>query len=246
MAKAKAKKARRRTRAIVRGYLERINSLVFDNYQEQITQLIGRNHGVYALYKRDKLYYIGLATNLKGRIKNHLRDRHKGKWDRFSLYIIRKEDHIREVESLLTRIAKPPGNRQLGKLGKSNNLLPFLKKTVTSQAKKDIEVLFKEPIKTPKGKTKKKVKKKLKKIKSQRVHRPLKGLIGGGKRIYSTYKGKDYKAVVYNNGKIKLDGTFYETPSEASKAIVGRNVSGWGFWKYKDKDGNLVRLRSLR
>jgi hypothetical protein len=114
---AKTKKAKRRSRAIVRGYLERINSLVFESYRNQITELIGGNHGVYALYNRDKLYYVGLATDLKGRIRHHLKDRHRGKWDRFSLYIIRKEDHIKEVESLLMRIAKPPGNKVLGKLG---------------------------------------------------------------------------------------------------------------------------------
>ena len=59
---AKAKKAKRKTRAIVQGHLERINSQVFDNYKDQITDLIGKNHGVYALYRRSKLYYIGLAA----------------------------------------------------------------------------------------------------------------------------------------------------------------------------------------
>ena len=102
-----ARKKKRGTRAIIQGHLERINSHVFDSYRDQITELIGRNHGVYVLYRKNKLYYIGLAIDLKGRIKNHLKDRHKGKWDHFSLYIIRKEDHIREVESLLVRIAEP-------------------------------------------------------------------------------------------------------------------------------------------
>ena len=45
----------------------------------------------------------------------------------------------------------------------------------------------------------------------------LKGIVGGGKRIYATYKGKDYKAVVYNNGRIKFNGQFYDSPSAAGK-----------------------------
>jgi hypothetical protein len=246
MAKVRAKKARRRSRAIVRGHLERINSRVFENYRDQITALIGRNHGVYVLYRRDKLYYVGLASDLKGRIRHHLRDRHKGKWDRFSLYIIRKEDHIREVESLLTRIAEPPGNKVRGKLGKSKNLLPYLRKMVTSQAKKEIESLFKEPEEATKRKTKKKVKKKSKKIKVQKVERPLKGLFPGGKRLYATYKGTDYKAWVYRSGTIKYNSQLYNSPTGAAKAVVGRMVNGWRFWKYKDEKGNVVQLRNRR
>ena len=113
------KKAKRSSRPIIRGHLERVSSRVFDRYQKQITGLIQRNQGVYALYKRHKLYYIGLASDLKGRIWHHLRDRHKGKWDHFSLYIMKKEEHIREVEALLVRIANPAGNYQRGKLRRS-------------------------------------------------------------------------------------------------------------------------------
>jgi len=103
------KKARRVTRSIVIGHLEKVSSVVFERYPEEVTGLIGQGQGVYALYRRQKLYYIGLASDLKRRIKWHLKDRHKGKWDRFSLYIIRKTGHIREVESLLVRIAEPVG-----------------------------------------------------------------------------------------------------------------------------------------
>ena len=41
--------------------------------------MIKRRAGVYALYrKQEKLYYVGLASNLMGRSKAHLRDRHTG------------------------------------------------------------------------------------------------------------------------------------------------------------------------
>ena len=52
---AKAKKTKRRSRNIVRGHLERIKSELVESYRQQITELVGRNHGVYALYKDDEL-----------------------------------------------------------------------------------------------------------------------------------------------------------------------------------------------
>ena len=238
---AKTKKSKRKSRAIVRGYLERINSQVFDSYRDQITGLIGKNHGVYALYRRNKLYYIGLATDLKGRIRNHLKDRHRGKWDRFSLYIIRREDHIREVESLLARIARPAGIKQVGKLSRAKNLLPFLKKMVTSKAKHDIEEIFSKP-----EKIRKKAKRKSKRAKRRKVKRPLKGFFPTGKVIYATYKGKDYKAWVFSNGTIKYNRKLYSSPSAAGTAARKKGTNGWHFWKYKDKTGKLIKIAELR
>jgi hypothetical protein len=39
-----------------------------------------------------------------GRLKGHLRDCHKGLWDRFSVYLTSDAEHIKELESLLLRI----------------------------------------------------------------------------------------------------------------------------------------------
>ena len=62
------KRIRRGSRPIVAGHLEKISSKVFDRYRRQITDMIRGNYGVYALYRRDKLYYIGLATDFRRRI----------------------------------------------------------------------------------------------------------------------------------------------------------------------------------
>ena len=43
--------------------------------------------GVYALYPGDRLKYGGLAANLRGRLNNHLMDRHAQSGDKFSLYL---------------------------------------------------------------------------------------------------------------------------------------------------------------
>ena len=238
------KKVKRRTRAIVEGYLEKVNASIFDKYQSEITEMIRGHQGLYALYRNDKLYYVGLATNLKGRIKHHLNDKHKGRWTHFSLYVIRKSDHVKELESLLLRIAYPEGNRQRGKLTRSKNLLPGLKLQVKSKIKIEIEDLFKST------RIKRKVvkKKTVQKNNEAKSERPLVGEFPGGKVIYARYKGVDYKAWVNRRGRIRLshNGKRYDTPSAAGAAVRGRATNGWVFWKVKNAKKELVALRTVR
>ena len=240
---AKKKKTKRKTRTIVTESLEKINSKVFDQYRKQITEMIKENFGVYALYRREKLYYIGLANDFKKRINQHLKDRHKGKWNYFSLYLIRKTDHIREVEALLLRIAKPEGNKVKGKLKGSKNLRPRLKRLLTEESKRKIKEILGQ---TKRPKTKKTVKRK---GKLSKADKPLKGVFPKGKRLTATYKGKVFKAWVYKSGTVKLksNGKLYNTPSAAGKvARGGRSTNGWSFWKYKNKKGELVKIATLR
>lgn len=231
------KKVNRKSRPIVIGHLEKVSSGIFDKYQSQITEMIKGHYGVYALYRRNKLYYIGLATDLKRRIRQHLRNRHKKNWTHFNLYIFKKEEHIKELESLLLRIACPGGNTIRGRLKGSKDLLPHLKYQVKQQQQKELEDLFSHFI-IPQAKPKRK---------SKTESLPLKGLLKNGQGIYASYKGKRYNAVVYSGGNIRLKDKMYDTPTGAAKAIVDRRtVNGWGFWKYKDKSGNLVPLKKLR
>ena len=85
-----------------------------------------RQHGrgIYVLYKRNKIYYIGLSKrNLRGRIKRHaLKNKHKGKWDNFSFYQIGRTKYIKDIESLLLRISRPEGNRVGGRFRKEYDL----------------------------------------------------------------------------------------------------------------------------
>ena len=69
-------------------YLERVSGkLLEDEYRGAIGALIKGHAGIYALYKGERLYYVGLATNLMGRVKQHLKDRHAKRWDKFSVYL---------------------------------------------------------------------------------------------------------------------------------------------------------------
>jgi len=239
---AKAKKKERKSKAIVIGHLEKVSRGIFDKYQKQITGMIKGHHGVYALYRRNNLYYIGLANNLKNRIKTHLKDKHGTSWSHFSLYIFKKDNHIRELEALLLRIAYPEGNKQRGKLKGSKDLKPILKQQVKKQQTQELDDLFKGH----KLAGKKKAKRKQKRV-AAKTYRPLKGLLGGGKRLYANYKGTMYKAWVFNNGRIKYDGKIYDSPSTVGSVVRGgKATNGWRFWKYKNKSGELVYLSELR
>ena len=55
-------------------HLENISREAFEKYQDIVRRHVRRRQGVYALYRRGKLYYIGLASNLRSRLAHHLRD----------------------------------------------------------------------------------------------------------------------------------------------------------------------------
>ena len=236
MAKNKVKPT---TKPIVESYLERISQNVFKDFSSVITELIKGHQGIYALYKRDKLYYIGLASNLKNRIKHHLNDKHKNFWTHFSLYIIRKQEHIKEFESVILRIAYPKGNSVKGKLVRAKNLRPLLKKKLIAEWEKQLGILIGTARKITKTKN-------VKKISKTKQNRPLKNLFPTGKVLYANYHGKDYKAWVYRNGRIKFNGVIYDSPTMAGKSITKKALNGWKFWKYKDKNSELVYINNLR
>jgi hypothetical protein len=102
--------------------LENIAREVLEQRQDIIRQYVRHRHGVYALYRRDEIYYVGLASNLRSRLAHHMKDRHQDSWDRFSVYVTIGDRHIREMESLIIRILKPPGNKQKGKFANSEDL----------------------------------------------------------------------------------------------------------------------------
>jgi hypothetical protein len=70
---------------------------------------------------------------LVGRLRNHLNDKHRHKWDSFSLYVCKSVKTIAALEKLFLRIAKPPGNGQIGRL-KSPNLTEDLRRTLYAAA----------------------------------------------------------------------------------------------------------------
>jgi hypothetical protein len=114
--------ARSKKPKLVTQYLESISSEGFEKHADIIRKFVRGRNGVYAFYRKGKLYYSGLASYLRGRLRWHLRDRHAQRWDTFSVYLTIGDQHLRELESLILRVAQPPGNRQLGKFSGAQNL----------------------------------------------------------------------------------------------------------------------------
>ncbi len=237
-------RSKRRARHLVQGHLERISSRAFDDYREVITKFIGRSHGVYALYKDDRLYYVGLASNLRRRIKRHLKDRHSQRWDRFSLYLVGNSDHLKELESLVLHIASPRGNIQAGKLPGSRNMVHELKRLVKEHEQRQLERLLygKQTIRVA-GRRSHKVRRPRKRKPLVREY-PLKGLLRRNQPLRAFYKGRVYKAKARTSGRIYLNGKLYDSPSGAAKSIVKRRVNGWRFWHFRNKKGEWERLKS--
>jgi len=64
--------------------------------------------------------------------------------------------------------------------------------------------------------------------------------------LRTTHKADSYEAWVRKDGRISCRGAVYNSPSAAGKAAIGRWVDGWLFWRFKDNNGDWVRLDELR
>ena len=120
---------------LVSGYLEDVSIQAFEDYGRELSELIGNQSGIYALYRGGVLYYVGLASNLNKRLRKHRRDKHRGKWDRFSAYVAKQGRHIRELEALCLRIMRPAGNLQIGKFSRAKNHAADLRQLLDESAR---------------------------------------------------------------------------------------------------------------
>lgn len=91
-------------------------------FRDGLKKIMAGYAGVYVLYQGDRLYYVGLASDLFWRLHQHTRDRHRNKWDTFSIYRIRRLSYLKDLETLLLRVALPPGNRVTGHLHRDADL----------------------------------------------------------------------------------------------------------------------------
>ncbi len=240
--------------SLVSGYLEGVSRSILErpDYQALIRELVQGRFGVYALYRKDRLQYVGLASNLRNRVRHHLKDRHGETWDRFSLYLTLADSHIKELESLILRILRPTGNRQGGHFAKAKNLRTPLARAVRElhrQQEDDLIGRLRGPRlankRTRKGGKSRRRKTAKRSRKSEEALPPLAGLLSKG-RLRGTYKGKVYTANVRRSGKISFEGTLYDSPSAAAKAALGRRMNGWWLWTFQQRPGEWVRLKELR
>ena len=131
-----------RRKPLVCQFLENISRTALEEYEDIIRDFVRGCHGVYALYRRKKLYYVGLASNLRNRLTQHLRDRHGQSWDRFSVYLTIGDEHMKELESLILRIVRPRGNKEPGKFAKSENLRQELARRIRAYERQRLDELL--------------------------------------------------------------------------------------------------------
>jgi hypothetical protein len=131
-------KQRPKNMPLVIEHLEWISRTAIRRYPEVVTEFARGKSGVYALYSGDSLYYVGLAKNLRSRLHDHIKDRHAEAWDRFSIYLTRNDEHLKELESLVLRIMTPKGNRVSGKFMESRDLSKFFKQKIQSLQKREL------------------------------------------------------------------------------------------------------------
>ncbi|MFZ0470418.1 MAG: GIY-YIG nuclease family protein [Thiogranum sp.] len=229
----KKKVAKRKPRNLVTQRLERVSKDVFRKYFSLITELIGNSPGIYALYDENELYYVGKSTDLKVRVRQHLKDRHLASWTHFSLYLVRNSEHIHEIESLVIRIANPEGNRVVPKGRSRGELLRKLKKMVRQKQREEMVEMFGSRVAS-------------RCVTKSRERPSLEGLVTKRHMLYRAYKGKEYKAFLTRKGTIRYGNKSYTSPSGAARAIAKRNVNGWTFWFIKDLNGDWIRLRDYR
>ena len=228
--------------------LEHASSKVLEKHGSHLRDLIGRSHGVYSLYKRDRLYYVGLASNLRGRLDQHLRDRHKGLWDNFSVYLTLESGFMKELESLVLRIAEPKGNKQGGNFVKAQDLRKMFDQRIDDKARNERDALFANHLRKPRKIAVQKSARKDKGLKKSSRAVVLAKYPGCPKSLCKVFKGKKYTAQVRRDGTIKVRGIAgrFNSPSLAAMAIAKRTMNGWSFWTYQQAPGKWSSLNALR
>lgn len=239
--------ARRKRTRLVRGDLEGISSKVFDFYHDEITELTGKSHGVYALYKKGRLYYVGLARNLRRRVKHHLKDKHAKKWDSFNLYLIRNVNYLKELESLIVHISEPKGNIQRGRFARSENLMHALEELMESRDKRQRDEILKG-VRKRRVKLRISLRRRRKRRRSPKARKStLQGLLPTGTILKATYRKQEYSAEVDSNGRIKFNNEVFNSPSAAGSHVRGgKATDGWIFWTYQNQAGQWVKIDELR
>lgn len=227
--------------ALVCQYLENISRSALEKYQSTVRRYVRGRHGIYALYRGARLYYVGLTTDLRFRLRQHLGDKHGRSWDRFSIYLTLGATPLRELETLVVRIGKPIGNKQTGKFAHSDNLLPDFSKEMRSLFREEHDAIIGrrghsqdfQPNRNRKP--------------SSKGHPALASYTDRVTTLRARFKGKIVKARVRKDGTIRFGNKVYNSPSLAAAVACRRpTCNGWKFWSYERAPGDWIPLDQLR
>jgi hypothetical protein len=128
--------------ALIKGMTKQLPSEILANpiFRKKLQELMKGYAGIYALYHHDRPYYVGLTTNLFGRVNGHLKDRHKGQWDHFVIFRIKKVDYLKDIETLITHLMPWPGNRVKGKVPRDGDINRILQQILTAHSREIKEI----------------------------------------------------------------------------------------------------------
>jgi len=213
---------------LVSDYLEDLSGEILEQ-PKLVEEFVGGRPGIYALYRKGNLYYVGLAKDLKTRLKQHKKDKHAEKWDRFSVFITTTDEHLKDLESLLLLVTKKPeGNKVGGKFTeakKQNKKMLYLYK---QQQKVVTNGLF-NILQKPDSSTKKNIEK---------------GSVGA-RAIRAFYKGGIIKALLKKDETVRLDSKIFSSLSAAASHVTGHATNGRVFWRRKNSAGESLASGSL-
>lgn len=225
-----------RSRLVVQ-HVERLSGRILDEHPEVVREYVRERQGIYALYRRTRLYYVGLASDLRGRLKAHLRDRHAGKWDSFSLYLTETGEHLRELEALALRITMPKGNKSKTKFAGSRDLGRYFKSKIKEGQSRELDELFGSSASERKGR----------RATGQKGRPPtLAAYVSNRIPIRMRYRKRLYKATIRPDGTVRFRGKQFRSPSAAATAVSKRPMNGWSWWRYEVAPGEWVKLMRLR
>lgn len=231
----------RRRASLVSHHVEDVSRALLEQHQALIRDQVQGRHGVYALYRGRELYYVGLASDLRSRLTQHLRDTHADGWDRFSLYLTIENGHMRELEALVMRISRPRGNKQRGKFANSEDLRHALERRYRDKQEAERSELFgARAARAGRGVAKRSARR------ASTGAPPLAPFASQVREIRARYKGREIRATVESDGRIRLGRHLHRSPSGAAESVVNRPCSGWTFWKWRGSEGEWVPLEALR
>jgi hypothetical protein len=120
---------------LIKGMSRRLPSEILFSplFTRHLREIMRRYSGIYALYHDHRLYYVGLTNNLLRRIKWHLRDRHAGKWNSFTIFRIQKVHYLKDIETLIHHLVDTPGNKNKGKVPRDADLNQILREVLKEQ-----------------------------------------------------------------------------------------------------------------
>jgi hypothetical protein len=202
-----------------------------------IRDFVKRRHGVYALFHHGNVYYVGLASNLRSRLRSHLEDRHANRWDSFSVYLTIDKVNLRPLESLVLRIASPGGNKVQGRISGAEDLKRRFARAIAKHQKDEREDLF-ETWSEKEAKRDSERPRKGAGVLARYIDRPM--------SIRLQHAGKLYKAHVRKDGLIRFKGRLIASPSRAASLVKRRPWNGWTAWLYERAPGDWMPLDNLR